>query len=250
MIPAPAASPSPRPSSVLPRLLAAGLAVVAIGLAMAFDQEALGWFRGKRSPGGKFLAEILSQGSDWPVLAGVSLVAIGIAWKLRGRRVIVILTLMLAATILAGAIVNPVRALTGRVRPNAREAKGWKGPWDNGKWVAGKHSRSSFPSAHTTVIAAFVTPLVLLRRRRRGVHAAWLLVVGVGWSRMYLGVHHLLDVVVGASVGIASGWFVAELSAARWLAWSFASRLCGLRGPIRITRPPPPPSSPAKLPVV
>ncbi len=232
------ATARPRTAATSRRLLIFGVVAVAmIGLAFALDRAALGWCSGTRQAGFKLAAETLSQGSDWPMLAGASIVAIFIARMLRHRRAILILTLMFATTVLAGAIVNPVRVLTGRVRPTAREAKGWKGPWKDGKWVGGKHARTSFPSAHTTVIAAFVTPLVLLTRRRRW-QAAWLLVIGVGWSRMYLGVHHLSDVVVGATVGIASGWFVAASSGARWLGWAFASRLCGMRGPARIARTP------------
>lgn len=68
----------------------------------------------------------------------------------------------------------------------------------------------SFPSGHTQGIAALSTAMGTAFRKK------WLYAIGVifiilmGTSRMYLGVHTLLDVAVGAVVGIA--WvFVANL---------------------------------------
>lgn len=62
---------------------------------------------------------------------------------------------------------------------------------------------SSWPSGHAAVAGATATALHphLSRRGRIG---AWTLVGGVALSRLYVGVHHLTDVVAGVGVGVAS----------------------------------------------
>ena len=63
---------------------------------------------------------------------------------------------------------------------------------------------TSFPSSHTAVTVAVVIALVpFLPRALAGVAIAY--AVLVGWSRIYLGVHYPLDILGGASIGIAVG---------------------------------------------
>ena len=66
---------------------------------------------------------------------------------------------------------------------------------------------SSFPSGHTTYAGATCIALVLLftppgRRRRRWWLLAGVAVAGMAWSRTYLQVHWLSDVVAGALLGV------------------------------------------------
>ncbi len=60
---------------------------------------------------------------------------------------------------------------------------------------------ASFPSGHTSAAFAAATALYAIDRRW-GV-AAYLIAAWMGFSRLYLGVHFPLDVIVGAGIGIA-----------------------------------------------
>jgi membrane-associated phospholipid phosphatase len=61
----------------------------------------------------------------------------------------------------------------------------------------------SFPSGHTQSISSLSTAVAAVYRRKWIYAAAILLVILMAASRMYLGVHTLLDVAVGAIAGIA-----------------------------------------------
>ncbi|GAC1368536.1 MAG: hypothetical protein NVSMB30_05220 [Hymenobacter sp.] len=69
-------------------------------------------------------------------------------------------------------------------------------------WVSIKPALSySFPSGHSMGAAAVAAALGFLVWRHRGQGVVWLLgplfALGVGWSRMYLGVHYPSDVLAG-----------------------------------------------------
>lgn len=61
----------------------------------------------------------------------------------------------------------------------------------------------SFPSGHTQSISSLSTAVAVSFRKKWLYAAATVLIVLMAVSRMYLGVHTLLDVAVGAVVGIA-----------------------------------------------
>jgi membrane-associated phospholipid phosphatase len=89
----------------------------------------------------------------------------------------------------------------GRVRPDFAEG-------------GARYETLSFPSGHSSGIATLVTvalvlawPLLSSRARRWAVVAGAALVLVVGLTRMWLGVHFLSDVVGGWALGI--GWTLA-----------------------------------------
>ena len=128
----------------------------------------------------------LGRGLGW----ALSLVAIGAALLLARRRLAFIA--FAVAECAAWLIPSLLKALTGRPRPP-----------DGLVHPVG----SSFPSGHTTYAGATYVALVLLftepgRRRRPWWTVATLGIVGMAWSRTYLQVHWLSDVVAGALLGI------------------------------------------------
>jgi membrane-associated phospholipid phosphatase len=64
---------------------------------------------------------------------------------------------------------------------------------------------NSFPSGHTATAFAIATVLVMTSRNRKWQLPVLLYALLVGFSRIYLGQHFLMDVVVGALVGTLSG---------------------------------------------
>ena len=104
---------------------------------------------------------------------------------------------MFVALALSMAIVIPVRLVWRRARPDKRKAKN----------LLEQIDASSFPSIHTARAAILGLAIV---------SAPWmyaitaLIVLGVASARVRLKAHDLLDVSIGALLGIAS-WFVAPL---------------------------------------
>ena len=76
------------------------------------------------------------------------------------------------------------------------------------------HKRDSMPSGHTMtafLLAALVIPLVGSRLARG---AILLVAAVVGWSRVVCGIHWLPDVLLGASIGLFSGWLGLRIASA------------------------------------
>ena len=71
-------------------------------------------------------------------------------------------------------------------------------------------ARSGFPSMHATIAFALAQGLLLAPHTRRMalgrpvIAAAWLCAIGIGWSRVCLGVHSPSDILGGAFVGICA----------------------------------------------
>ncbi|MGW6567767.1 phosphatase PAP2 family protein [Streptomyces sp. NPDC054975] len=129
----------------------------------------------------------------WTMRALVLLAAL-VVWRWRERS----LALWLAGALLvAGGVQQALKAALDRDRP------GWPNPVDSAHFA-------SFPSGHaTTVVVGCGLLLWVLalhwRESWRGwsvlAVAALVSVAGAGWTRLYLGVHWLSDVVAGWLLG-------------------------------------------------
>jgi membrane-associated phospholipid phosphatase len=164
----------------------------------------------------------LGSGRTLAVLAAVGVV-VALIWKRRGSALMIVLSLV-ASSIFFSAI----KLLIGRPRP----------PLWSARIV---QAQFSFPSGHATTSAAFygVVAFILVRELRlRHRHHIWLeiiaglcavvLVVLVGVSRVYLGVHYPSDVLAGWTGG------------ATWVALAFVvTRTRLLRSDVEQSRPMP-----------
>jgi membrane-associated phospholipid phosphatase len=183
--------------------------ILLCGLSFLFDQAVTDWVKAHDSQTLKHFAAFLSRWGDWPELMLFGCIGLGLAWLAHSRVVCRVLLCMIIASTISGAIVNSARLLTGRARPNNTEATHeWNGLWEGSHFLLFKNKYHSFPSGHTgTAFAFFGVPL--FANRRRGWWAL-LAAAAIAWSRIYLNVHHLSDIMAGAFVGLMTAFLVWE----------------------------------------
>jgi membrane-associated phospholipid phosphatase len=158
------------------------------------------------------LASELSQGLRWgPATAaflvlsawwvkGPLIVGFGLCADARCRRLLPLAGLAGTIAVLLGSLLSgAIKEAVGRLRP----------PFADPSFVAATSAPDtpSFPSGHTTTaFAAAAAVGVFYPRLRVPLYCVAAL---VGLSRIYLGVHYGLDVLVGAVLGISIGLGVA-----------------------------------------
>ena len=133
---------------------------------------------------------VIRVATDAGSLYGVGIVAGGLAALGAGRRA--------AAVARAGALAWTVAQASKRLIPRTR-------PYERAEAerLVVEPAGSSWPSGHAAVAAAMADVLA----RERGPVAGTVLAAaaaGVAASRVYVGVHHLSDVVAGLGVGVLS----------------------------------------------
>ena len=141
---------------------------------------------------------VLAFASLWWV-KGPLLVATGLCADLRNRRVLPLAALAATASFLIASALNAIiKGLVDRSRPPA--AMGFEA-------LVGVPGSPSFPSGHAmSAFAAAAAVAVLAPRLRVPVLA---LAAVIAFSRVYLGVHFWLDILVGSVLGAAIGMLVA-----------------------------------------
>ena len=185
------------------------IGILLCGLSFLGDQTAAEWVKAHDSKTFKHIAGFLSRWGDWPELMLFGCIGLALARIARSRVVCKFLLCMMIAASISGALVNSVRLLTGRARPNNTEAtQEWNGLWRGGEFLLFKSKYHSFPSGHTGTAFAFFGVL-LFAHRPRGWWAL-LAAAAIAWSRVYLNVHHLSDIVTGALIGLVTAFFVWE----------------------------------------
>jgi membrane-associated phospholipid phosphatase len=184
----------------------AGIAVII--LAFLADDTARDFLRIGDNPAlYQFARKASLAGEGWVIaLAGVVLTPIFLlARRPAAARMVAIVVL---AGLIAGAGGTLVRTLTGRTRPKAHAPQGFYGVRYEGKFVAGRHEFSSFPSGHASTVAGFAWAVWLLNRRL-GL-AACLYAAIVCWSRVAQSAHHFSDVVAGTVFGMVAACLVVR----------------------------------------
>ncbi|PJE99742.1 hypothetical protein CUT44_04435 [Streptomyces carminius] len=204
------ASPSLRSTALVCTTVSAVLALLVVGgwdPLLAFDAHVASELHrtALAEPGWTRLNRLLSDWvwDTWTMRALLAAVCLWLLLRGAAR-----LAAWVAGTGLAGALLQQaLKALFDRDRPR------WEQPVDSAQFAA-------LPSGHAMTAAltcALLLWLVRLRGVRPGVRRAVLwgcavTVAGVGFTRVYLGVHWPTDVVTGWLLGIA----VAAASAGLW----------------------------------
>jgi undecaprenyl-diphosphatase len=184
---------------------------VSAGLTQSFDERVLRWFEQHRSPLlDKVMLEITTLGTG-VVLVMLVLVASVFLWQTQHKWSVYLLML----GVLGGKLFNTVlKEFYERPRPSVVQ------------WVTEVHS-ASFPSGHamsSMVVYGSVAYLVgRLEGRRSLRRTTWILaalvILAIGGSRMYLGVHYPSDVIAGFIGGLAwLAFVVAGMAALKFFA--------------------------------
>lgn len=119
------------------------------------------------------------------------------------RFVVCFIAAQLAVTLLA---VHCIKIIVGSPRPEMLLSGAVSSPFT----LSSRYH--SFPSGHTTEIVAAVSPLVF---RFKNVFLSLLLgaiVAVIGFSRIYLAMHHIPDVAAGMVIGTVAGLLTFHLS--------------------------------------
>jgi undecaprenyl-diphosphatase len=170
--------------------------LAARGATERFDHGILFWFHARSSPRLDLLAlEITALGSA-SVTGVIVIVASIFLWSTRHRYSAALLWVALGG---GWALANLLKFLIDRPRPDLFE------------WRVPHAGASSYPSGHsTTAMALYATLTYLLVRlestaamRRLTVAVLGVVVLLVGLSRVYLGVHYPSDVLGGYLIGFA-----------------------------------------------
>jgi undecaprenyl-diphosphatase len=186
-------------------LLIAG--VFLCGLSFFLDQAVIEWVGMHDVKPLKEFAHFLSSYGDWPQLMVFGVIGLGIALLTQNRALTRLLICMMIASSVAGALVNTVRLTSGRARPNYTGAtREWNGLWDGSQFLLFNNKYHAFPSGHSGAASAFFgVPLFARRNYGRWI---FLVAIAIGWSRVYLNVHHLSDVLCGTLAGTLIAYIV------------------------------------------
>lgn len=164
-----------------------------------FDTRLANWLHARATPGWTEFFEFVTSLGNAPVLINVALVtALVLAW----RRELAELRLLLLVVIGAEVLTVGLKLGFQRERPFFAEP-------------LATESSYSFPSGHSSVSLAVYGTLALIIARHLPWIAARLAIIAaaaalsglIGFSRLYLGVHYLSDVIAGFSLAIA--WITA-----------------------------------------
>ena len=148
-----------------------------------------------RAAAADVLLEVLTAPGSWWLRLAVFVPALVLLVR---RRLWWTAAWTVTALVLVGPLTSLLKVYFGRVRPDFAEG-------------GARLDSLSYPSGHASGIASLVTvalilawPLLRTRARRWALAAGVLLVLVVGLTRMWLGVHFLSDVVGGWALGV--GW--------------------------------------------
>lgn len=186
----------------LPQLFQAPASFLLVNQVAEFDRIFSLWLHAHAQPWLDRLMLTLTYGGDWRFLLLVTLACVAyLLLRQQRKRAALLLGLAFGLSYLGNFL---LKSIFQRQRPAL---------WD----VFARPSSYSFPSGHAMSammvygIAAFLFAQLYPQQRRvwLGGAAGWILLIG--FSRIYLGVHWLSDVVAGFTVG-----FVFVYALVRW----------------------------------
>lgn len=181
-------------------LLFGAAAAILLAASFLLDAAVQSWMTAQHTPKMRGVMRWASYIGDWPGHAVVAVLAAAVAYFRQNRRWLRVFIAMIVALAIAGVLTRVVKIGTGRARPFVEIDAGFNGPRFSAKYHA-------FPSGHTSSSVAFFGVIAFANVR---LFAALLPIpLLIGFSRLYLGSHHLSDVIGGALLGTAVAVLVA-----------------------------------------
>ena len=190
------------------RSVAIVLAVLLLASAFWFDTVVHSWMLAHQTTGLRAFMRAVSWWGDWSSHVIAALVGAVIAYAVGNRRWVAIFVAMIVACAVAGTVNRAIKVAAGRSRPSVEIDAGWNGPRFSSRYNA-------FPSGHTAASTAFFAALCVARWRIGLLFIPIPLLIGL--SRIYLGAHHLSDVVFAVMLGVACAAFVTPFVQRRLL---------------------------------
>jgi undecaprenyl-diphosphatase len=181
-------------------LISAG-AVLLLLASFYLDEAVLAWMAAHQNGGVRTFMEAVSRFGDWPGHIALGVVLMGIAFFRGNKRWVRIFAVMVLACALAGVTTRVIKISTGRARPNVESETRWNGPRFDPR-------HNAFPSGHTAASTGFFATLAFACGRL-GLGLLSIPLV-VAFSRMYVGAHHLSDVVAAAFIGALAAYFLVR----------------------------------------
>jgi membrane-associated phospholipid phosphatase len=181
-----------------------GIAIVAMAIALGFyfDDSMRDFMVQHQNPAMRSFMRYVSILGDWPLHLALGLLLLAVAWISDSKKWTRIFLAMLIAMAIAGLTGHVIKRTIPRPRPSVHAEMRWGGPHFSSKY-------HSFPSGHVGASTAFFCTL-LLASRRIGLACLPIPIV-IAFSRMYLGVHYLSDVVCAAVLGILCALIVTRM---------------------------------------
>lgn len=163
----------------------------------AFDEAVLRWVNARATDRFDALALEITVLGDVAVIGVIIMVASALLWVSRHRYSVLLLWIGVAGS---GPLIYVLKNLFGRERPQLFE---WRGNY--------MVESASFPSGHAlgSVVAYALLAYILVRLeasrplRYMTFTVALVLIVMIGFTRIYLGVHYPSDVLAGYALGLA-----------------------------------------------
>ncbi len=163
------------------------------------EAEVFHFLNGRHLAIGDFIFPLITEGGNGYVISGISLLIITMERKHFNKRFLTLLTSFLIGSL----VVVICKNLIWPEAPRPVEVLGK----EMLQVVEGVtlHSWKSFPSGHTATAFSLLFALAIPYSKKIQIAIA-IMALLIGYSRIYLNQHFGLDVAVGATIGIVSGY--------------------------------------------
>ncbi len=178
------------------------IVLIILVAAFYFDNAVHHYMTAHQTRGLRHFMHRVSRFGDWPEHFALGLLLTGIAWWRGSQKWTRVFLSMLIALAIAGVAGRGIKIATGRARPSVKIEQVLNRSRFSSKFHA-------FPSGHVAASTAFFAVLLFANWR---IGLVCLLVpLLIGFSRIYIGVHYLSDVVFAAILGILCALLMARL---------------------------------------